>query len=259
MKRIISIKEKAEIYENESIKKRKEYILSKDFEDISWDLKREFLIYESENTCSSCKLNEWMGLDLTIEINHINGDNKDHSRENLECLCPNCHSITNNWRGRNKSNRRLKTSNKELLEILLKNDWNFRKSLIEIGLTPKGGNYGRCHQIKREYEEFGKVIYELTLVPDYTKEEFEEVFNRCDTYTEVSELMGHSKSFVMKLCEKFELKKTRISLCPSKEVLLKDFDDLKYFTRVGRKYGISDNAIRKWCLKYDILEIVKNL
>jgi hypothetical protein len=31
---------------------------------------------------------------IPVEINHINGDNGDHRPENLELLCPNCHSLT---------------------------------------------------------------------------------------------------------------------------------------------------------------------
>ena len=26
-----------------------------------------------------------------------------------------------------------------------------RKSLIEVGLAPKGGNYNRCHKLKKEF------------------------------------------------------------------------------------------------------------
>jgi uncharacterized protein YjcR len=39
--------------------------------------------------------------------------------------------------------------------------------------------------------------------------------------------------------------------------LLEDFKELKSFVQVGKKYGISDNAIRKWCKMYGILDKVK--
>ena len=40
---------------------------------------------------------------------------------------------------------------------------------------------------------------------------------------------------------------------PDKETLIKDIYDLKgNFTRIGKKYGVSDNAVRKWCKKYEI-------
>lgn len=259
MKKFISIEEKIKIYENETLKKRSEFVLSKNFDEISWDLKREYLIYESKNTCKSCGLNEWKGIKIPIEVNHIDGNNTNHLKKNLECLCPNCHSITKNWRGRNKTQKRFKISNKKILEILLINDWNMRKTLIEVGLTPKGGNYNRCHQIKREYEEFGFMITELKLTPEFTKKEFEVIFNKFETYKEIAEFIGLSLNSIKRRCNEFNLKKEIKKICPEKKILLSDFYELKAFTSVARKYGVSDNSVRKWCKKYDILEICRNI
>ena len=86
-----------------------------------------------------------------MELEHKDGNNKNNNRDNLEMICPNCHSLTETWRGRNKTEKRHKIPDNKLLEILLSNDWNMRKSLIEVGLSPKGGNYNRCHRLKKEY------------------------------------------------------------------------------------------------------------
>lgn len=40
-----------------------------------------------------------------IQIDHINGDNKDHRPENLRALCPECHWATETFCGRNKSKK----------------------------------------------------------------------------------------------------------------------------------------------------------
>lgn len=53
-----------------------------------------------EDKCENCGNSEWMGEKLTIELHHINGDKNDNRLENLKMLCPNCHSLTNNYRGR---------------------------------------------------------------------------------------------------------------------------------------------------------------
>ncbi|MGC1381929.1 MAG: HNH endonuclease signature motif containing protein [Candidatus Baltobacteraceae bacterium] len=54
-----------------------------------------------EERCSRCALAEWRGKRLTIHIDHINGVKDDWRLENLRMLCPNCHSQTPTFSGRN--------------------------------------------------------------------------------------------------------------------------------------------------------------
>jgi hypothetical protein len=42
---------------------------------------------------------EWLGRPLVLHVNHKSGDWLDNRPENLELLCPNCHSQTDNWCG----------------------------------------------------------------------------------------------------------------------------------------------------------------
>ena len=57
--------------------------------------------------CEHCGLNEWRGKPLSLQLHHINGDKHDNRLENLEILCPNCHSQTDTWGGKNKGKRPL--------------------------------------------------------------------------------------------------------------------------------------------------------
>lgn len=53
-----------------------------------------------ENKCEICGLSQWRGKPLTCQLHHINGNNKDNRLENLQMLCPNCHSQTENYCGK---------------------------------------------------------------------------------------------------------------------------------------------------------------
>lgn len=56
-----------------------------------------------EHCCSECGLcSEWNGKPLTLQLDHINGDSTDHRISNLRLLCPNCHSQTETFAGKNK-------------------------------------------------------------------------------------------------------------------------------------------------------------
>jgi 5-methylcytosine-specific restriction endonuclease McrA len=52
--------------------------------------------------CYECGISEWRDLPLSLALHHVNGDGKDNRLENLQLLCPNCHSQTKNFAGRNK-------------------------------------------------------------------------------------------------------------------------------------------------------------
>jgi 5-methylcytosine-specific restriction endonuclease McrA len=53
-----------------------------------------------EARCERCGLTEWLGKPLPLQLHHVNGDGKDNRPENLQILCPNCHSQTDSWGGR---------------------------------------------------------------------------------------------------------------------------------------------------------------
>lgn len=72
-------------------------------------LKKKLIKYNVlENKCSKCGLIDWLDKPIVCELDHINGDNTDNRIENLRILCPNCHSQTNTFRGKNQKARMVK-------------------------------------------------------------------------------------------------------------------------------------------------------
>lgn len=51
--------------------------------------------------CYECGISTWKGKKLSLQLDHINGTHNDHRIENLRLLCPNCHSQTETFCGKN--------------------------------------------------------------------------------------------------------------------------------------------------------------
>lgn len=135
-------------------------------------LKRALMESGREYKCESCGIVNWQGKELLIQIHHIDGDWKNNLPENLQFLCPNCHSQTDNF------------LNKKTINNCI--DCN-----VEIHKKSQ-----RC--------------------------------NKCAS-------------------KKSQFKNRKVKNRPSVEQLKREIEETSYCA-VGRKYGVSDKAIRKWLI-----------
>lgn len=130
---------------------RLKYLTETPFEKLGPDSRRDKILLDQDKKCGKCEAKDWFGVPLTLEIDHINGDHQDNHRENLIALCPNCHSITPTWRGKNKTSCN-KVSDEEALKSL-KTEPTIRQALIKCGLSPRGGNYKRFTKLKESIDK----------------------------------------------------------------------------------------------------------
>jgi 5-methylcytosine-specific restriction endonuclease McrA len=102
-----------------------------------------------ELKCSECKITNWNNKPITLEIDHIDGDAANCKLENLRYLCPNCHSQTSTFRGKNLNTGKIKVSDEVLIEAI-KTSSSVRQALIKAGLSPRGGNYARAYKLSNK-------------------------------------------------------------------------------------------------------------
>lgn len=186
-----------------------------------------------EEKCECCGNTEWLGQPIKLELHHINGNHNDNRLENLQLLCPNCHAYTDNYRGKN-----IKWSaQKKISEV---EQPKFKETLINDGnLEPEK---------KYIIIESGAETKQAEPKSRKTKEPRYCAF--CG-----KELVGKQRN--NKYCSQECAHKANGSKRPDVFTLLNDFKELKSFVQVGKKYGVTDNAVRKWCSLYSILDMVK--
>lgn len=133
-------------------KKRQERITTLPFDALSPSEKREVVKLDQEGKCSECGVGDnWNGKPLKLELDHINGDRKNESRENLRYVCPNCHSQTETFKVANwvKKGAERRTDD-EIIEALKVHDSGY-KVLKALEMNPHGGNYVRLRRIIEKY------------------------------------------------------------------------------------------------------------
>jgi hypothetical protein len=65
-------------------------------------LRKRLILLGIPYCCSGCGLEaKWNGKVLSLQIDHIDGDRDNNTKENLRFMCPNCHSQTPTFSGKN--------------------------------------------------------------------------------------------------------------------------------------------------------------
>lgn len=203
-----------------------------------------------EYKCAICgNKGEWNGVSLTLQIDHINGIRNDNRKENLRWLCPNCHSQTDTFTGKNKTKKEVVNFTIEEAIEALKQTENVNQATKLIGCAQGGANWIRVSDIKKEYG-----IVQLGDLKKEERKNFEEnhltakpinsnkICKKCKR-----PLSTKDAEYCQTCIHEFQRK------CewPSRDELKKLIRSTP-FLQIGKKYNVSDNAVRKWCLNYGL-------
>lgn len=67
---------------------------------------KKYLAIKYGYKCSICGISEWNNNHITLELEHKDGNSENNLEDNVCLICPNCHSQTETYKGKNKGNGR---------------------------------------------------------------------------------------------------------------------------------------------------------
>lgn len=67
---------------------------------------KNYFIKKRGHKCEQCQNDRWLNNPIILTIHHIDGDSTNNIPENIQLLCWNCHSMTDNYGIKNKNSTR---------------------------------------------------------------------------------------------------------------------------------------------------------
>ena len=162
-----------------------------------------------QEKCENCGISEWQGIKLPLELHHKDCNHYNNSLNNLQILCPNCHSIQEGNSGANVKKQAVVMEVVDNAHLECAADGRASSNLADSTNTNFCIDCGK------------KICYDSI---------------RC------------------KKCEGIRRHSNRIE----REELKKLFRTVP-FSQIGIQFGVSDNAIRKWCKNYNLPHKVSDI
>lgn len=122
-----------------------------------------------KNQCSNtdCKISEWHGKPIVLHLDHINGVKLDNSLSNLRLLCPNCHSQTTTYSGKNMGNKKHTMYTDEVIKEACKDALSVKHAMEIVGyITPSS-------VFRKRVSVFYYQIHETSIARNFFNQKFE--------------------------------------------------------------------------------------
>ena len=223
-----------------------------------WILKKEYLKYK----CNICSISSWNNKKIILDLDHIDGDRSNNKIENLRFLCPNCHSQTPTFRGKNINNKQLslRQYTPDIISMYTQGD-NISSILTVLGFSG-GKNYKLVKDILNENNINLKHNPKIQELIDRTKN-LNLDFSKKTWGVTLSKELNLSPQYCLNFVKKYipqvlEVKKVTK---PNREKIIKnrislfqksnlDVNDENFYIELGNLYGISKWASQRFYKKY---------
>lgn len=207
-------------------------------------LTRLLLELGCEHECAECALPaHWNGKALKLQVDHKDGNPLNNQKENLRFLCPNCHSQTHNWGGRNAKRQApavLDSERYALLTIASANNTS-RKQAARVRLI---------EQAAIDFSKWGWVAKVATLLGlpsqkvrgwmlKYMPLQLKEAVTRADR---VAANVAAAAGAKRRACAK-----TKLRIIEAEEEFAKGYG---WLSRLAVRWGIGRAAARRWVINH---------
>ena len=188
-----------------------------------------------EHRCECCGRTTWNDIPIPLQVHHIDGNHNNNSIDNLQMLCPNCHSLTENWCSKNQKKV------KRFCQVCGKEIFSSKARFCSEDCKIKA-----C---------FNKAIGKIN------KEFLIKCLNESETFKELCEKCDRQDSTVRRLLKKYGLKWEKKKTLDKNSIkeMITFLLNCKNFSETGRKFGLSDNGVRKRLKKYGYPTNIKEL
>lgn len=163
--------------------------------------KRLILHGYKEWKCQKCGLTEWLNEKIPLQVHHINGNHYDNSLDNLQLLCPNCHSKTENFCTKSQKKKETHCLNCGN-ELIFNTQKKFCSYKCSVEYKKKEGI-----NIKKEkpIKSIKNRIKKDSKLSSISKECLIDTFKKYGSYTQVGNFYNVSDNGIRKLCQRYGL------------------------------------------------------
>lgn len=134
-----------------------------------------------EYCCEICGITDWMGKPISLQLDHLDGNHNNNALENLRVVCPNCHSQTETYAGKNidrsqsKRIQRVKNIRQKTLRLPPISRNELKILIRTIPFIQIGKQFGVTDNAVRKWCDKYKLPRKVSEIKKYTDEEWEKI------------------------------------------------------------------------------------